>query len=83
MPHRQTIDFLRRRYAAAILCEDADTASRLRAELDGIMNHRASSVGEVPEAPRAAPSPGQPWPMLHLVPPVTGLVEGFGRRRRA
>jgi len=38
MPHRQTVEFLRRRYAAAILCDDADTAGRLRAQLDGIMN---------------------------------------------
>ena len=31
MSHRQTVEFLRRRYAAAILCDDADTAGRLRA----------------------------------------------------
>jgi hypothetical protein len=46
MSHRQTIEFLRRRYAVAILRDDADTAGRLRVQLDGIMNDVA--------APRAA-----------------------------
>jgi hypothetical protein len=36
---RQVIDFLRRRYASAILRDDAPTAGRLRAQLDGLMNH--------------------------------------------
>jgi hypothetical protein len=53
MPHRQTFEFLRRRYAAAILCADADTAGRLRAQLDGIMNPAGSS-GRRGEAARAA-----------------------------
>jgi hypothetical protein len=49
MSHRQTIEFLRRRYAAAILRDDADTARRLRVQLDGIMNGAAGAA-----APRAA-----------------------------
>jgi hypothetical protein len=57
MSHRQTVEFLRRRYAAAILCDDADTAGRLRAQLDGIMNHvcAAGRPGEVPEAQARPP----------------------------
>lgn len=43
MPQRQAIDFLRRRYAAAILCDDAATAGRLRARLDAIMNHTGAA----------------------------------------
>jgi hypothetical protein len=56
MPHRQSIEFLRRRYAAAILRDDADTAGRLRAELDAVMNHarRAERPGEAPQ-PQARP----------------------------
>jgi hypothetical protein len=51
MPHRQSVEFLRRRYAAAILRDDADTAGRLRAELDAVMNHarRADRPGEAPQ----------------------------------
>ena len=58
MPHRQTVEFLRRRYAAAILCDDADTAGRLRAQLDGIMNPcRSGRPGEgAPAAAQAAPA---------------------------
>lgn len=56
MPHRQTIEFLRRRYAAAILRDDADTAGRLRAQLDAVMNYarRAGRPGEAPQ-PQARP----------------------------
>jgi hypothetical protein len=56
MPHRQSIEFLRRRYAAAILHDDADTAGRLRAQLDAVMNHdrRAERSGEAPQ-PQARP----------------------------
>jgi transposase len=58
MPHRQTVEFLRRRYAVAILRDDAGTASRLRAQLDGIMNHarRPERLGEAPHPkPQARP----------------------------
>jgi hypothetical protein len=58
MPHRQMIEFLRRRYAAAILRDDTDTASRLRAQLDGIMNcaRRPERLGEAPHPkPQARP----------------------------
>ena len=40
---RQVIEFLRRRYASAILRDDAETAGRLRAQLDGLMNHTGAS----------------------------------------
>jgi hypothetical protein len=55
MPHRPTVEFLRRRYAAAILCDDADTAGRLRAQLDGIMNPAGSSGRGGDAAPAQAP----------------------------
>jgi hypothetical protein len=90
---RRTVEFLRRRYAAAILCDDADTAGRLRAQLDGIMNPagRSGRRGEAaraaaqapPARPQAAePSPehGQLAPRLRLVTPVTGLLEWPARR---
>jgi hypothetical protein len=56
MPHRHSIEFLRRRYAAAILRDDADTAGRLRAQLDAVMNHarRAGRPGEASQ-PQARP----------------------------
>jgi hypothetical protein len=56
MPHRQSVEFLRRRYAAAILRDDADTAGRLRAQLDAVMNHarRAERPGQAPQ-PQARP----------------------------
>jgi hypothetical protein len=54
LPPRQAIDFLRRRYAAAILCDDAATACRLRAQLDAMMN-RAGPAEAIGEAPPAAP----------------------------
>jgi hypothetical protein len=53
MPQRQAIDFLRRRYAAAILCDDAATACRLRAQLDAMMN-RAEGA-DLPAQQLAAP----------------------------
>jgi hypothetical protein len=58
MPHRQSIEFLRRRYAAAILRDDADTAGRLRAELDAVMNYdrRAGRPGEPPPQPIEPPA---------------------------
>jgi hypothetical protein len=43
---RQVIEFLRRRYASAILRDDAETAGRMRAQLDGLMNHAGSSRAE-------------------------------------
>jgi hypothetical protein len=88
MPHRQAIDFLRRRYAAAILCGDADTAGRMRARLDGIMNpgRGATRLGETPQMePQASPPPAGLdglGPRLRLVPSVTGLLEGACRARR-
>jgi len=88
--HRRTVEFLRRRYAAAILCDDADTAGRLRAQLDGIMNpsQGAGRRGGAPQPEAARPlempagsrtaerSSDHPEPRLRLVIPVTGLLEG-------
>ena len=82
MEQRQ-VEFLRRRYAAAILGNDADTACRLRARLDRIMNP-TSRLGGAP-APEAweseadrSPGPAQLAPRLRLVAtvaPVTGLLD--------
>ena len=36
--HRPAVDFLKRRFASAIQCGDDRTATRLRAELDRLMN---------------------------------------------
>jgi hypothetical protein len=53
------LEFLRRRYASAIACGDDRTATRLRGELDRLMNDRRRvsepRVGpELPELPPAA-----------------------------
>jgi hypothetical protein len=89
MPHRRSVEFLRRRYAAAILCGDAATAGRLRVQLDNLMNqpHGAKRLGEAPQPEAAWPLEaavdswtverlaGRPEPQLRLVMPVTGLLE--------
>jgi hypothetical protein len=89
MLHRQPVEFLRRRYAAAILCGDAATAGRLRVQLDNLMNqpHGAKRPGEAPQPEVAWPleaaagswtverSASRPAPRLRLVTPVTGLLE--------
>lgn len=50
------IQFLRRRYASAIGCGDDRTASRLRAELDRLLNGGAANSNQprTPELPPAA-----------------------------
>lgn len=64
---RQVIEFLRRRYASAILRDDAPTAGRLRAQLDGLMNHARPRQAEPTNAAVALlgqpmlPGLGQPW----------------------
>jgi hypothetical protein len=95
MLHRQTVEFLRRRYALAILRDDADTAGRLRAQLDGVMNLPGAAPRSEARAPEAcpgmreAPAGRQPsaaglasGPQLCLVRPVTGLLEAPRRDRR-
>jgi hypothetical protein len=64
---RQVIEFLRRRYASAILRDDAPTAGRLRDQLDGLMNHarpkqagRTDGAAALLEQP-TLPGLGQPW----------------------
>ena len=81
---RQVIDFLRRRYASAILRDDAPTAGRLRAQLDDLMNHagprrieRTGPVGLYEQA--TLPHLGQPW-MARAMKPATGST---ARRRSA
>ena len=88
MSHRHTVEFLRRRYAAAILRDDADTAERLRVQLDGIMNRTGGAGPCGAPQPEALPlglptvplategSSRRSEPRLHLVMPVTGLLEG-------
>jgi hypothetical protein len=55
-PEEAIIRFLKRRYASAIDCGDDRTATRLRAELDRLMNGRAAEAGQAvtPELPPAA-----------------------------
>jgi len=50
------IQFLRRRYASAIGRGDDQTATRLRAELDRLLNGRAANSNQAmtPELPPAA-----------------------------
>jgi hypothetical protein len=61
-PERAVIQFLKRRYASAIGRGDDRTATRLRTELDGLMNGRAAApVGrplDLPPAPAGAPAVG-------------------------
>lgn len=84
---RQAVDFLRRRYAAAIMHDDMDTACRLRLQLDAIMNRTrlAPHHGEAPPFPTAAAPRDASTPQLELrllvTTPVTGLLDS--RRQRA
>jgi hypothetical protein len=64
MSQRQAVDFLRRRYAAAIMHDDMDTACRLRLQLDAIMNRvRLAPSPQAPDSfatavePHARPAP--------------------------
>ena len=82
MPHRQTFEFLRRRYAAAILCADADTAGRLRAQLDGIMNPPGSSGRRGEAARAAAQAPPAEAPDAHA-PPAWPQATGPSRPQAA
>jgi hypothetical protein len=54
--NRPALVFLKRRFASAIRCGDARTATRLRAELDGLMNGSAAAAAPPPdpELPPAA-----------------------------
>jgi hypothetical protein len=53
---RAVVQFLKRRYASAIRCGDDRTATRLRAELDRLINGPASRSDRpvTPELPPAA-----------------------------
>jgi hypothetical protein len=55
-PDRPAVDFLKRRFASAIRCGDDRTATRLRAELDRLMNGRRARCDRDPgpELPPAA-----------------------------
>ena len=88
MPDRSAVEFLRRRYAAAILSDDADTACRLRGQLDRIMNfagrpdrtpqpqvERSPEVTAQALADARAPAAGRFPPTVHVATLVTGLLE--------
>ena len=49
---RPAVDFLKRRFAGAILCGDARTATRLRIELDRLINGAGA-----PAVPPRDPAP--------------------------
>lgn len=80
---RQALDFLRRRYAAAIMQDDMDTACRLRLQLDAIMNRSRLEQrhGRAPAPHQASDLTGKPVPApgrfeLRIVDePETGLRE--------
>ena len=57
-PDQAVIEFLKRRYASAIRCGDDRTATRLRAELDRLMNGCGGESGRriVPEFPELPPA---------------------------
>lgn len=88
MPDRQAVEFLRRRYAAAILRDDADTACRLRGQLDRIMNQGPKPFDRAPRIERRPPEtpvPSSEGEVSRLIgrfqlrllvsAPVTGLLE--------
>jgi len=54
--NRPVLEFLRRRFASAIRCGDARTATRLRVELDRLMNGAKPALPPPPdpELPPAA-----------------------------
>lgn len=63
----QAVEFLRRRYAAAILRDDMDTACRVRLQLDAIMNrvrrgHRAGADAPPSRMTAACDAPPDPLP---------------------
>ena len=52
---RRIVDFLKRRFASALRCGDDRTATRLRAQLDRLMNGSAAAAPPPdPELPPAA-----------------------------
>jgi hypothetical protein len=52
---RLVVEFLKRRFASALGCGDDRTATRLRAQLDRLMNGRAAAAPPPdPELPPAA-----------------------------
>jgi hypothetical protein len=52
---RRVVDFLKRRFASALRCGDDRTATRLRAQLDRLMNGSAAAAPcPDPELPPAA-----------------------------
>jgi hypothetical protein len=57
-PEHASIEFLKRRYASAIACGDDQTATRLRAELDRLMNGSGARSGRriIPEFPELPPA---------------------------
>jgi len=77
---RQGVDFLRRRYASAIMRDDMDTACRMRLQLDAIMNRGRLADAGFAEAPASFPvepceQPAPQFELPLLATPVTGLLE--------
>ena len=54
-PEQAVIQFLKRRYASAIGCGDEQTATRLRIELDRLLNGCAAKPGQ-PMSPERPPA---------------------------
>lgn len=79
---RQAVDFLRRRYAAAIMHDDMDTACRLRLQLDAIMNR--ARLAAPPQAPDSFATAVEPratsTPQCELRLLVTTPLEAGSRR---
>ena len=61
-PEQAVIQFLKRRYARAIGCGDDRTASRLRAELDRLLNKPAGNARST--GPDLADDSGHHFPEL-------------------
>jgi hypothetical protein len=61
-PEKAVIQFLKRRYARAIGCGDDRTASRLRTELDRLLNGPAGNARR--PGPDPADDPGHHFPEL-------------------
>lgn len=76
MHPRQAVDFLRRRYASAILRDDAPTAGRLRAQLDQLMNRGEGTCagGAAPVARPAPPVTGRQADLFALLASISGRV---------
>ncbi|MGH6913175.1 MAG: hypothetical protein ACREH3_05665 [Geminicoccales bacterium] len=76
MHARQAVDFLRRRYANAILRDDVQTAGRLRDQLDGLMNRGEGTCAGGAELSERVASPVAPGrqDLFALLASISGRV---------